>query len=75
MNQHRMELKNAQEARERERELAKEIVEGDMDDDEAGGEFTVWRRQVCSSLVLLHHTHPSIRDTAAHDQRHLEVPI
>ncbi|MCJ1428701.1 26S proteasome non-ATPase regulatory subunit [Sticta canariensis] len=39
MNQHRMELKNAQEARERERELAKEIVEGDMDDDEAGGDF------------------------------------
>lgn len=34
-----MELKNAQEARERERELAKEIVEGDMDDDEAGGDF------------------------------------
>ncbi|KAL9000899.1 MAG: hypothetical protein Q9169_000654 [Polycauliona sp. 2 TL-2023] len=39
MNQHRMELKNAQEARERERELAKEIVEGDMDDDDAGGDF------------------------------------
>ncbi|KAL8942714.1 MAG: hypothetical protein Q9211_001267 [Gyalolechia sp. 1 TL-2023] len=39
MNQHRLELKNAQEARERERELAKEIVEGDMDDDDAGGEF------------------------------------
>ncbi|PGH00431.1 hypothetical protein AJ79_08204 [Helicocarpus griseus UAMH5409] len=39
MNQHRLELKNAQEARDRERELAKEIVEGDMDDDDAGGEF------------------------------------
>ncbi|KAL8738217.1 MAG: hypothetical protein Q9181_000943 [Wetmoreana brouardii] len=39
MNQHRLELKNAQEARERERELAKEIVEGDMDDDDAGGDF------------------------------------
>ena len=39
MNQHRLELKNAQEARERERELAKEIVEGEMDDDDAGGEF------------------------------------
>ncbi|KAL8854031.1 MAG: hypothetical protein Q9221_001154 [Calogaya cf. arnoldii] len=39
MNQHRLELKNAQEARERERELAKEIIEGDMDDDDAGGDF------------------------------------
>lgn len=39
MNQHRLELKNAQEARERERELAKEIVEGDMDEDDAGGDF------------------------------------
>lgn len=37
MNQHRLELKNAQEARERERELAKEIVEGEMDDEDAGG--------------------------------------
>ncbi|RMD39334.1 hypothetical protein DV735_g5793, partial [Chaetothyriales sp. CBS 134920] len=40
MNQHRLELKNAQEARERERELAKEIVGGEMDDDDApGGDF------------------------------------
>lgn len=40
MNQHRLELKNAQEARERERELAKEIADGDLDDDDdAGGEF------------------------------------
>ena len=39
MNQHKLELKNAQEARERERELAKEIQEGDIDDDDAGGEF------------------------------------
>ncbi|KAI1916092.1 26S proteasome non-ATPase regulatory subunit [Ophidiomyces ophidiicola] len=39
MNQHRLELKNAQEARERERELAKEIADGDVDDDDAGGEF------------------------------------
>ncbi|KIV96358.1 hypothetical protein PV10_00239 [Exophiala mesophila] len=40
MNQHRLELKNAQEARERERELAKEIVDGDMDDDDApSGDF------------------------------------
>lgn len=39
MNQHRLELKNAQEARERERELAKEIVDGEMDDDEGGGDF------------------------------------
>jgi 26S proteasome regulatory subunit N3 len=39
MNQHRLELKNAQDARERERELAKEIQEGDIDDDDAGGDF------------------------------------
>ncbi|KAL1995465.1 hypothetical protein VTN49DRAFT_1652 [Thermomyces lanuginosus] len=39
MNQHRLELKSAQEARERERELAKEIQEGEMDEDDAGGEF------------------------------------
>ncbi|CAI6334630.1 unnamed protein product [Periconia digitata] len=39
MNQHRLELKNAQEARDRERELAKEIQEGDIDDDDAAGDF------------------------------------
>ena len=40
MNQHRLELKSAQEAQDRERELAKEIAEGEMDDDEApGGDF------------------------------------
>ncbi|KAF2739452.1 hypothetical protein EJ04DRAFT_457374 [Polyplosphaeria fusca] len=39
MNQHRLELKNAQEARERERELAKEIQEGDIDEDDAAGDF------------------------------------
>ncbi|KAK4918215.1 26S proteasome non-ATPase regulatory subunit [Elasticomyces elasticus] len=40
MNQHRLELKNAQEARERERELAKEIVDGELDDEDGpGGEF------------------------------------
>jgi 26S proteasome regulatory subunit N3 len=39
MNQHRLELKNAQEARERERELAKEIQDGEIDDDDAGGDF------------------------------------
>lgn len=39
MNQHRLELKNAQEAREREREMAKEIQEGDMDEDDLGGDF------------------------------------
>lgn len=38
MNQHRLELKNAQEARERERELAKDIVDGDLDDED-GGDF------------------------------------
>ncbi|KAE9969518.1 hypothetical protein BLS_005324 [Venturia inaequalis] len=36
MNQHRLELKNAQEARERERELAKEIQDGELDEDDAG---------------------------------------
>ncbi|KAF2495591.1 hypothetical protein BU16DRAFT_462064 [Lophium mytilinum] len=39
MNQHRLELKNAQEARERERELAKEIQDGDIDEDEAAGDY------------------------------------
>ncbi|KAL8306799.1 hypothetical protein RB597_001387 [Gaeumannomyces tritici] len=39
MNQHRLELKNAQEAREREREMAKEIQEGDLDEDDLGGEY------------------------------------
>lgn len=39
MNQHRSELKNAQEARERERELAKEIQDGDIDEDDAAGDF------------------------------------
>jgi len=39
MNQHRLELKNAQEARERERELAKEIQDGEIDEDDATGDF------------------------------------
>jgi len=39
MNQHRLELKNAQEARERERELAKDIQEGDIDEDDVEGDF------------------------------------
>ncbi|TKA67541.1 hypothetical protein B0A49_07624 [Cryomyces minteri] len=39
MNQHRLELKNAQEARERERELAKEIQDGEIDEDDAGEGF------------------------------------
>ena len=39
MDKHKMELKNAQEVRERERELAKEIQEGEIDEDDAGGDF------------------------------------
>ncbi|TEY39426.1 hypothetical protein BOTCAL_0457g00050 [Botryotinia calthae] len=39
MNQHRLELKNAQEAREREREMAKEIQDGDLDEDDLSGDF------------------------------------
>lgn len=39
MNQHRLELKNAQEAREREREMAKEIQDGDLDEDDMGGDY------------------------------------
>ncbi|KAK5104909.1 26S proteasome non-ATPase regulatory subunit [Lithohypha guttulata] len=40
MNQHRLELKKAQEARERERELAKEIVDGEIDEEDGpGGDF------------------------------------
>ncbi|KAF7344571.1 PCI-domain-containing protein [Mycena sanguinolenta] len=39
LNAHRKELAAAEGAREREKELAKEIQEGDLDDDEMGGEF------------------------------------
>ncbi|KAL9052727.1 MAG: hypothetical protein Q9162_005228 [Coniocarpon cinnabarinum] len=39
MDKHKLELKNAQEARERERELAKEIQDGEIDEDDAGGDF------------------------------------
>lgn len=39
MNQHRLELKNAQEAREREREMANDIQEGDLDEDDLGGDY------------------------------------
>ncbi|KAG6066449.1 hypothetical protein E4U32_005970 [Claviceps aff. humidiphila group G2b] len=39
MNQHRLELKNAQEARDREREWAKDIQDGDIDEEDLGGEF------------------------------------
>lgn len=36
LNAHRKELENAEAAREREKELAKEIVDGDMDDSDGG---------------------------------------
>ncbi|PFH48016.1 hypothetical protein AMATHDRAFT_66365 [Amanita thiersii Skay4041] len=39
LNAHRKELAAAEGARERERELAKEIQEGDLDDDDLGGDF------------------------------------
>lgn len=39
MNMRREELQSAHESRERERELAKEIQEGDLDEDDAGGDF------------------------------------
>ncbi|RUP48094.1 proteasome regulatory subunit C-terminal-domain-containing protein [Jimgerdemannia flammicorona] len=39
LNAHRKELASAEEARERERELAKEIAEGDMDEDDDVGDF------------------------------------
>lgn len=39
MNSRREELKSAAEARDRERELAKEIQEGDVDEDDVGGDF------------------------------------
>ncbi|KAK2741364.1 26S proteasome non-ATPase regulatory subunit [Myotisia sp. PD_48] len=41
MNQHRLELKNAREAQEREKELANEIAGDIDDDDDAGGDFDV----------------------------------
>ncbi|KAL3466805.1 isoprenoid synthase domain-containing protein [Aspergillus heterothallicus] len=50
MNQHRLELKSAQEARERERELAKEIQEGDIDDEDAARTVPA-RRLVLASPV------------------------
>ncbi len=37
LNTHRKDLASAAEAREREKELAKEIVDGEHDDDEDGG--------------------------------------
>ncbi|KAL0959967.1 hypothetical protein HGRIS_011630 [Hohenbuehelia grisea] len=39
LNAHRKELAAAEGARERERELAKEIQDGDLDDEDIGGEF------------------------------------
>ncbi|KAK7044639.1 proteasome regulatory subunit C-terminal-domain-containing protein [Favolaschia claudopus] len=39
LNAHRKELAAAEGAREREKELAKEIQEGDLDDDDIGGDF------------------------------------
>lgn len=39
LNAHRKELAAAEGAREREKELAKEIQEGDLDDDEGLGDF------------------------------------
>lgn len=39
MDAHRKELASAEEARERERELAQEIAEGDLDEDEEMGDF------------------------------------
>ncbi|KAG1823481.1 PCI domain-containing protein [Suillus subaureus] len=39
LNAHRKELAAAQDAREREKELAKEIQEGDLDDDESLGDY------------------------------------
>ncbi|OOF98553.1 hypothetical protein ASPCADRAFT_393993 [Aspergillus carbonarius ITEM 5010] len=51
MNQHRLELKSAQEARERERELAKEIQEGDMDDEDAASGLVLSSRVTPSTIV------------------------
>ncbi|KAJ3746743.1 PCI domain-containing protein [Lentinula detonsa] len=39
LNAHRKELADAEGAREREKELAKEIQEGDLDDEDLGGDF------------------------------------
>ncbi|TFK34472.1 PCI domain-containing protein [Crucibulum laeve] len=39
LNAHRKELAAAQDAREREKELAKEIQDGDLDEDDIGGDF------------------------------------
>lgn len=39
LNAHRKELADAEGAREREKELAKEIQDGDLDEDDIGGDF------------------------------------
>jgi 26S proteasome regulatory subunit N3 len=39
LNAHRKELADAEGARERERELVKEIASGDLDDDDSLGDF------------------------------------
>jgi len=39
LNAHRKELAAAEGAREREKELAKEIQEGELDDEDLGGDF------------------------------------
>jgi 26S proteasome regulatory subunit N3 len=39
LNAHRKEFDNVQEALERERELAQEIAEGDLDEDDDMGDF------------------------------------
>lgn len=39
LNAHRKELADAEGAREREKELAKEIQDGDLDEEEMGGDF------------------------------------
>ncbi|KAL4799434.1 isoprenoid synthase domain-containing protein [Aspergillus venezuelensis] len=56
MNQHRLELKSAQEARERERELAKEIQEGDIDDEDAGARAVPARKLGLTAPITLQTT-------------------
>ncbi|KAL3472671.1 isoprenoid synthase domain-containing protein [Aspergillus californicus] len=73
MNQHRLELKSAQEARERERELAKEIQEGDIDDEDAAR--TVPARKLVLASPVTPQTTPICWQCLRHDLLPDQIPF
>ncbi|KAL2866001.1 proteasome regulatory particle lid subunit RPN3 [Aspergillus lucknowensis] len=76
MNQHRLELKSAQEARERERELAKEIQEGDIDDEDAARPVPAHKLVLSSSPVTSQATRirwQSLRCGLRCDRSHCQI--